>query len=743
MGFDLIDVGGSYYYLIFGASLLITAILVFRRDKRALYVYTTALIYSVIWALLETEGTLWGLQARLSLPIALSIWVLWPWVKALPKKLSITILGSAIACFVYWLYAANSVTTTPFSAPDDADKTMVQQDWSHYGNDVGGSKHSPLSQIHPGNVSDLSVAWTYSTGAEHFGNGLQVTPLMKNNVVYLCTADNQVHSIDAETGELIWKYDPKVDAPGASACRGVAYFEANRLEESCSQTIIFATADARLMALDATTGEPCANFGENGTVDLKRGMGEVLRGYYYVSSAPTIVRGKVVVGGWVMDNQSVNEPSGVIRAYDAGTGTFAWAWDMDKPHNHEEPAVDETYSRGTANSWAPMSGDDDLGLVYVPTGNATPDYWGAHRSPGSEKYSSSVVAIDVDSGEAVWHFQTTHHDLWDYDVGSQPTLIDIELDGEKIPALIQPTKRGETFLLDRRTGTPLAAVEERPVPQGASDGDYTSPTQPFSVGLPAFDRTYWTEEMMWGAFVFDQLWCRIKFKEARYEGAMTPPNTDPSLYYPSYLGGNGWGGVSVDPDRGLMFSNWNRMLNWVRLVPREEAGNIEASKDGGVHIGQPVPQIGTPFASDIKPFMSPLGMPCNEPPFGMLTAVDLNTRKVLWEKPLGTSKDSGPLGLRTFIPLPVGVPNQGGSMTTASGLLFIGASQERVFRAFEADTGRLLWKADLPAGGNAGPMSYIGATSGRQFVVIAAGGNAPLSSGRSDKIVAFAIPIKP
>lgn len=739
-GFNLLMLGGSSYYVLFAAALMVCAYLELMRNPLSLQVYAVALSYSIVWAIWEAKGTIWGLQARLAVPVAIGIWIFWPWIRRANRTFVVGFPTLAIGAFVLWMHQSDSIQSVTYDATDNA-LNAKHAEWVHYGNDVGGSRHTPVGQITPANIGQLEVAWSYSTGAEHFGNGLEVTPIMVGETIYLCTADNQVHAIDAETGDFRWKYDPKVDAPGASACRGVVHAETSENSTTdCASSIIFATADARLIAVSAKTGMPCSGFGENGTVDLKRGMGEILRGYYYVSSAPALVRGKVIVGGWVMDNQSVGEPSGVIRAYDAKTGEFAWAWDMDNPHDHNEPAPGESYSRGTANSWAPMSGDEKLGLVYVPLGNATPDYWGAHRSEGSEKYASSVVALDIESGEAIWHFQTTHHDLWDYDVGSQPTLVDLTIDGELVPALIQPTKRGETFLLDRRNGEPLADIEEWPVPQGASEGDYLSPTQPFSVGMPAFDRTIWTEEMMWGAVMLDQLWCRIKFREARYDGPMTPPGTEPSLYYPSYLGGNGWGGVSVDPERGLMISNWNRMLNWVRLVPREEAADIEASADGGVHVGQPVPQIGTPFASDVKPFLSPIAMPCNEPPFGMLTAVDLNTRKVIWEKPLGTSKDSGPMGTRTYLPLPVGVPTQGGSMTTKSGITFIGASQERVFRAFDSMTGKLLWKSPLPAGGNAGPMSYISPNSGRQFVVIAAGGNAPLSSGQTDKIIAFALP---
>jgi quinoprotein glucose dehydrogenase len=376
-------------------------------------------------------------------------------------------------------------------------------------------------------------------------------------------------------------------------------------------------------------------------------------------------------------------------------------------------------------------------------GNATPDYWGGHRSAGSEKYSSSVLALDAASGAIRWSFQTAHHDLWDYDIAAQPTLIDLQIDGKTVPALVQATKRGQMFLLDRRDGTQLATVDERPVPQGPAPGDFLSPTQPFSTGLPAFDNTVLSEKNMWGTTPFDQLWCRIKFREARYEGPMTPPGVHPTITYPSYLGGIDWGGVSVDPERHLLVVNWNRVANYTRLVPRSEAPNVRPSESGGIHVGEPVPQIGTPFALFTAAFLSPVGIPCTEPPFGKIGVVDLASHKMLWERPLGTSSDSGPFDLRSHIPIEMGVPNTGGSMTTRAGLIFIGATQERAFRAFDINTGKLLWWAALPAGGHASPMTYISAKSGRQYVVIAAGGNAPLHSGVGDYVIAYALPAKP
>lgn len=738
-GVRLIMLHGTFYYLLAGLLVAGAAGASFiRRVRLGAALYGGMLALTAVWTLAEVGLEPWQLQARLVAPLVLGLWVFWPWIRA-RWQIAAGALAVLILLFATWLVRANG-----WQDPTDPAATFVSGngEWPHYGNTLAGQRFSQLAQITPANVKDLEPAWTYRTREEFPGQGFEATPLMMDDKLFLCTATNRIMAVDPETGKEIWLFDPKTDAPPASTCRGVAFYRSGNPQGQCATRIIFATVDARLMAVDAENGKPCGNFGDGGTVDLKRGMGDVAKGYYYVSSAPTIVRGKVVLGGWVLDGQYVGEPSGVIRAFDAETGQFAWAWDMDRPDEHGEPAPGSTYSRGTANSWGPMSGDEALGLVFLPTGNATPDYWGGHRSEGSERYSSSVVALNIETGQAAWVFQTAHHDVWDYDVSAQPTLIDLPIGGRTVPALIQATKRGEVFLLDRRTGKPLAQVEERPVPQGAAEGDWLSSTQPFSTGMPSFDATIWTAATMWGLTPIDQMWCRIKFDEARYEGPMTPPGVRPTITYPSYLGGINWGGVSVDADRRLMIVNYSRIANYTRLVPRgsKEAEGLAPSKDGGIHVGQPVAQMGTPFAVFTGAFLSPLNVPCTQPPFGRIAAVDLTTRKVVWDKPLGTGADSGPMGVAARLPIPMGVPNSGGSLTTRSGLTFIAATQEKAIRAFETATGKLLWRAPLPAGGHASPMSYTSPKTGRQFVVIAAGGNAPLLSGAGDYVIAYALP---
>jgi quinoprotein glucose dehydrogenase len=746
-GVQLALLGGSLYYVLAGLLVAASAWLIFKGDRRGIWVYGAMLLITLLWALWEGGLDPWRLQSRLFGPVVLGIWVAWPLLSQRRSYL-IGAAASLVLLLAAWTYGVSDYATIyPAGAGDaklqPAAATQASGEWRNYGNDIAGSRHSAVAQITPGNVGKLEHAWTYRTGViKTNGMGFEATPLMVDDTLYLCTSNNIVSAVDPETGVKRWVFDPKTKAPPSGACRGLGFYEVPAATGACAKRVIMNTVDARLMAIDASTGQPCADFGVNGSVDLKQGMGDVLPGYYYVSSAPLIVKGKVIIGGWVFDGQYVGEPSGVIRAFDVVTGKFIWAWDMDRPDASGEPPAGQFYSRGTPNVWGTMSGDEQLGLVYLPMGNSTPDYWGAHRSPASEKYASSVTALDVETGKPRWTFQTVHHDVWDYDVSAQPTLIDLPVGGKMVPALIQATKQGQVYLLDRTNGKPLANVEEKRVPQGPLPGDWLAPTQPFSTGLPSFDATVLTERHMWGLTPIDQLWCRIKFKEARYEGPFTPPGVKASITYPSYLGGINWGGVSIDPDRRLLVVNWSRMANYTSTVGRKEADKmgVTISKDGGAHVGVPVAQMGTPFALFTGAFMSPLDVPCTEPPFGKITVVDLDTRKTLWERPLGTGADSGPLGLRSHVALPMGVPNTGGSITTRSGLVFIGATQERAFRAFDIKTGKLLWRAPLPAGGHATPITYVSKKSGRQFVVIAAGGSAPLYSGYGDYVMAFALP---
>jgi quinoprotein glucose dehydrogenase len=611
-------------------------------------------------------------------------------------------------------------------------------DWSSYAGDPGASHFSPLEQITRANVHNLSQAWSYRLDWPETKNvAFEVTPLKVGDFVYVCLPQNDIVALDAETGEVRWKYAAHLRKwSGSTICRGLSYYEAPGSPADCPQRLLMASADATLRAVDARTGAACQGFGEAGSVDLLQGLGPVKQGYYTPTSPPAIVRGVAVVGSGVPDNGELTNPSGVVRAYDAVTGKFAWAWDLGRPGEHGEPPEGQYYTRNTPNAWSLFSSDESLGLVYIPTGNSNPDYYGAQRTAEAEKYSSSVVALDAATGEVRWSFQTVHHDLWDYDVGAQPVLVDVHTEQGGVPSLIQATKTGQVFVLDRRDGHPLTQVEERPTPQGAGRGDWTAKTQPFSVGMPAFTGPDLREGDMWGLTPLDSLWCRVKFKQARYDGPMTPPAEQGWIYSTGFLGGIDWGSVAVDKVNDVMIVNSFVMASRNRFVSAAEFGNDPNAK-------LPFPyfhQEGSPyFAVFTALFRSPLGMPCQRPPYGMLSGVDLKTHKLLWSRPLGTSRNSGPLGMRLPVSFPMGSPNIGGSLVTASGVAFISATLDQYFRAVDVRTGAELWRTQLPSASFANPMTYQ-SKGGRQFVVVAVGGNSLMGRPHGLFITAFALP---
>lgn len=742
----LLLMGGSPWYVAAAGVSLVCAWLILRRSRWAPRLYALFLLLSLAWALWESGPQPWALLPRLGVPVLLGVPFLFG--LALPRRRPrvaaalVALAACALAAGVATRFAAPTAAAVPGERPV---ASGAAGDWLAYGNDPGGSRFSPLAQITPANIGELAEAWTYRTG--HMARGLplafQATPLAADGRLFLCSGDNDVIAVDGESGREIWRYRAHVDLRGVAmtACRGVAFHRRAGATGPCATRILAPTMDARLIALDAATGRPCEDFGRNGTIDLREGLGPFEKGYYFATSAPTVIGDRVVLGGLVIDGQHVGEPSGVIRAFDVGSGALAWAFDAGRPDRKGAPPPGERYTPGTPNSWAPMSADPALGLVYVPTGSATPDYYGGQRRPFDERYSASVVALDAATGGVRWLFQTTHHDLWDYDVPAQPTLID--LDG--VPALVQPTKRGEIFLLDRRTGKPLSRVEERRVPASHVPGERASPTQPFSTGLPNFAGPALREVDMWGLTPIDQAWCRARFRKLRYEGPLTPPGLDrPSLVYPGYGGGINWGGVAVVARRGIMLVNSNRVGNTVQLLSRAEAdrrGIKPLSTSGHGSAAGAVAQAGLPYAAEVSPLFSPLGVPCQQPPWGMISAVDLRSHKLLWSHPFGTGRDSGPFGIPSGLPFEIGVPNTGGAVLTRSGLAFIGATQDRYLRAYELASGRELWRRRLPAGGQATPMTFWSQRSGRQFVVIAAGGHPGLAPGHaSDHLVAYALP---
>ncbi|MGC1507027.1 membrane-bound PQQ-dependent dehydrogenase, glucose/quinate/shikimate family [Ketobacter sp.] len=761
-GVELIVLGGSVYYFFAGLVTVAVAYLSTKKSTTVYPLFAAFYLITLVWAFWESGFNGWALAPRLAMFSVIGLWLLSPGYRnnmgLSPGFHGSKVVWSAVPTLiivsVLILFYNDRIPHPPngdivYTPPINT----AQGEWPFYGNSQGGTRHSPLTQITPANVGLLEPVWTYHAGTsgyepESMFKGIltiEATPLKIGERLYLCTGYNDVIALNAETGQEVWRHRPKIDDHNVTTktCRGVAHYRVPDATGLCSQRIYTATLDARLLALDADTGKPCPDFGADGQVNLLEGMGDVVKGYYYVTSPPAVIRGKLVLGGWVMDGQHTGEPSGVIRAFDAISGQFVWAFDIGRPDFHGLPEAGESFTRGTPNSWGVMSADEELGLIYAPTGNATPDYFGGHRTANDEKYSSAVIALNAETGEDVWTFQTTHHDLWDYDVASQPVLIDLP-DGKK--GLLQPTKRGEIFFLDRTTGEPITKVEELPVPQGAVEGDWVSPTQPFSTGMPSFKGPRPTEKTMWGLTPLDQAYCRVKFLKARFEGTLTPVRTDrPTLTWPGYIGGVNWGSVSIDPERLLMMVNTNHVLMYNQLIPRQQAdadGIHPVTAEGGKSVGIYAAQAGTPYAAESQPFLSFLAAPCQQPPYGLISAVDLNTQTLLWQKPFGTARDSGPVLLRSQLPIPMGVPNLGGSITTATGLTFIGATQERMFRAIDSMTGQELWKARLPAGGHATPTTYWSEQSNRQFVVISAGGHGAMLSGRSDAIMAFALPQK-
>jgi quinoprotein glucose dehydrogenase len=635
-------------------------------------------------------------------------------------------------------------------------------DWRFYGGTPRGERFSPAAQITPANVARLEPAWVIRTGDlpragenEHgYEFSFEATPIQVGDTLFLCTPHRRILALDGRTGAVRWKFDPQPDVAYNAylACRGVAYAEVDGVaaDAPCRQRIVSTTADARLFALDARTGALCRDFGDGGYVSLREHLGDVPAGFHFITSQPLVARGKVLLGGWIYDGQKTGEPSGVVRAFDVRTGALAWAWDLGRADPAvEHPAAGETFTPGTPNAWGTYTADLDLGLVFLPLGNAVPDYFGSRRRPFDERYSSAVVALDIDTGRERWHFQTLHHDLWDMDVPIGPTLVDVPgPDGTRTPALLQTTKRGELFLLDRRDGHPLAPVVERPAPTDALPEERAamSPTQPYSAGMPSFAPPPVRESDAWGATPFDQLLCRIDFRRMHYEGAYTPITTTRTLVYPSFDGIVDWQGASVDPRTHRLVANLSYIPFTGIAIPRAQAesqglvqpwdgrGQPPRPKDFSIN-----PQYGTPYVVVVKPWLNFLGVPCKAPPWGRLAEVDLDARRLRWLEEVGTTRDMGLFKSHVNLPLTTGIFNIAGSLVTGSGLVFMGATADDWLRAFDEADGRELWKARLPAGGQATPMTYV-ASDGRQYVVIAAGGHGGLGTRPGDYVVAYALP---
>jgi quinoprotein glucose dehydrogenase len=616
-------------------------------------------------------------------------------------------------------------------------------EWTHYGADPGGSRWSPLRQITPRNVAHLELAWEFHTGDVSKGDGegrgktsFQATPIVVGDTLYFCSPLNRVFALDPETGEPRWVADPGVvDTQGwTRTCRGVAW---TRVAESgaCAERIFTATMDARLVALDARTGARCADFGRDGEVQLSRGVTGFRSDEYGVTSPPTVIGDIVAVGALVGDGRRVDAPGGVVRGFDTRTGALRWAFDPVPPGTPPlPPAPDGTprYHPGTPNAWSIFSADPDRDLLFVPMGNPSPDFYGGKRD-GIDYYGSAVVALRGSTGEGVWRFQTVHHDLWDYDVASQPTLLELSgPDGHRVAALAQPTKMAHVFLLDRATGEPVYPVEERAVPASDVPGETSAPTQPFPTHpAPLLPETLGPDDA-WGLVPWERSACRERLEAVRTGGIFTPPSLEGTLQYPGVAGGSNWGGLAVDRERGLIVLNLNRMPSLQRVVPRGDEDEIPVRRPYDVIF----PQLGAPFAQFQSTLLSPLGVPCTAPPWGTLVAVDLATGEKRWEVPFGSTRDMAPFPFW----VDWGLPSMGGPIATAGGLVFIGASMDDFLRAYDVESGAELWSARLPAGGQATPLTYR-LRGGRQFVVIAAGGHGTVGTTPGDSLVAYALPI--
>ncbi|MBS0473060.1 MAG: pyrroloquinoline quinone-dependent dehydrogenase [Proteobacteria bacterium] len=611
--------------------------------------------------------------------------------------------------------------------------------WPTYGGDQGGQRFSPATQITPANVKNLAVAWTYSTGdmkshADFMARAsFENTPILQEGRLYVCSPFNEVSALDPGTGGLLWRFDPKLDAnkryPNDYICRGVAF--ASNIDakgSACNTRIYLNTADRRLIALDARTGKPCEGFGNHGTVVIPPGPqyeGKTKRfGRIHTTSAPVVTHGVVIVGSSIDDNQKVDELRGTVHAFDARTGALRWAFD---PLGDEKPP----FRAGAANVWAPMSVDEARGLVILPVSSASPDFFGGLRR-GNGRYANSIVALHVADGTVSWSFQTTHHDVWDYDLPAQPTLGLVTYEGRTVPAVLQPTKQGLLFTIDRTDGKPLIPVVERKVPQDPAAGDRLSPTQPIPVAPVPLAPNRIAPSDAYGITFWDRGKCRDAIAAARHDGLYTPPSTQGSIIYPFTGGGTNWGGLAFDARHDIVYVNTSNAMHLVRLIRQKDFAEARER-----FFGKEVsPNEGAPFGMLREAMLSPIGMPCNPPPWGQLHAIDMHTGKVLWSVPLGTTEDMAPFS--EYLLGKTGTPNLGGPIVTASGLVFIGAAMDDYLRAFDAKTGAELWRGRLPAGGQATPMTYV--WKGRQYVVIAAGGHSKLNTRRGDQVVAFALP---
>jgi quinoprotein glucose dehydrogenase len=627
--------------------------------------------------------------------------------------------------------------TLALSAAIAASVVASADEWPSYGRDPGGSRYSPLTQITPDNVSQLRRAWTFHTGDISDGShgdrrsGFETTPLVLEGRRYLTTPFNRVIALDPATGRQLWAYDPKIDKTAAYGDglinRGLAAWRDSTLVgQRCALTLFEATLDARLIALDGVTGSPCPGFGHAGEVDLRE-VASYHVGWYHMTSPPIALDGVVVVGSSIDDNATAEMPDGVVRGYDAHTGRLIWKWE---PLERPAGVAPGAWKTGAANAWSILSADPTRHLIYVPTGSASPDYYGGLR-PGDDRWADSVVALQASTGKLVWGFQLVHHDLWDYDTAASPLITSLQLNGRQTPALIAGNKTGMLYVLDPSSGKPVLPIEERPVAQSLIPGEVSSPTQPIPTTVPALVPQSLAPQSAWGLNDADRQACESELRGFTGTSVFSPPSLEGIAAVPGNFGGINWSGFAWDAKHEHLIAAVTNVAVRVQLIPRDQFtaghhGDFRAEVGG---------QSGTSYAIARGPLRAPSGALCTPPPWGELVSVDLAAGRIVWHRPLGSLDEVFP-GIGKLAP---GSIVLGGPVVTASGLIFIGGTMDRQLHAVSSDDGQELWTATLPASAHALPITYQ--VAGKQFVVIAAGGAAKIDEeAQSDALLAFALP---
>lgn len=756
----LLGLGGSPYYLVVGLAMIASGALLGRESRWGAWLFLAIWVGTLIWTVWEVGFDWLQWVPRMIAPTVLLVLV---WLTrgfrawGASHRRNAAFAASAVIALVAagWLIRPQP-TVAQASAPVPALASSGGGDWTDYGGTLAGQRYSPLAQINRANVGDLQLAWTQRTGdlpdaaetVEHKREyHSEATPIHIGDTLYTCTPHSFVQAIDATTGKTRWSWNVGASRSGNSylVCRGVAYFQAPE-GTPCPRRIFAPTFNAKMVALDADTGKPCPSFAQNGFIDLRTNMGLSGPADQISTSPPIVANGRLIIGERIIDNVNRNIPSGVVRAYDPVSGRPIWAWDVGRSQDAIAPLPEgEIYTRGTPNVWGAMTADAENGLVYLPTGNASPDYWIGWRRPFDDRFGSSIVALEIATGKLRWMRQLVHRDMWDMDLAVGPSLFNYRAPGgQVIPALLQTTKMGQVYFLNRLTGAPIAAIKEKPAPQqGDHAGVRLSPTQPWSVGFPSFTPPAPSEKATWGATPIDQLFCRIDIRRAQGTGIYQPTGRTPIIGHPAFDGVTDWGGGAIDPVTQTFVVNTMEMPFKIWLMRRDDprVGPMMKDKRGGENARSAMlqTQYNTPYVAVVKAWLGIFGAPCVAPPWGHLTAVDIATRQVKWRKILGTARDTGLFGTRLGVPVKTGTPNLGGAIVTAGGLAFIGATTDQYLRAYDLSSGEVVWKARLPAGAQATPMTYAGA-DGRQYVVITAGGHGALGTRYGDYTLAYALP---